>query len=184
MTEVQSSGQPSTADTPSPLFDNQLHETPRSTKEPLNLKPNRKRQAEEEFNLIQGLAQSIAEGKSKAQKSDKPATNPVESFCQYVAQTMLELDTGVRHLTQHKISPILFQAQTGSLAQENQFGSMAPVRPQPQFFQPENTQYSLTGLNNQSVSRYSQFNVQQQRSSPQNDSLCHNVSAPVGMWRL
>ena len=79
------------------------------------MKPNRKRQAEEEFDLIQGLAKSIAERKLKAQKSDKPATNSVESFCNYVTQTTYELDSGVLHLTQHKISQILFQAQTGSL---------------------------------------------------------------------
>ena len=107
--------QPSTADTPSPIFDIELHETPRSSIEQLNLKPNRKRQAEEEFNLIHGLAKSIAERKLKPQKSDKPATNSVESFCNYVTQTTYELDTGVLHLTQQKLNQILFQAQTGSL---------------------------------------------------------------------
>ena len=148
------------------------------------MKPNRKRQAEEEFKIIQGLAQSLAERKSKTQKSNKPATNPVEPFCQYVAQTLSALDTGVRHLAEHKISQILFQAQTGTLAQENPYGSIAPIQPQPHFFQTENTQYSLTGMNNQAVSTYSPFNAQQPHSSPQNDSAGHNFNARTGIWSL
>lgn len=87
--------------------------------------------------MIQGLAKSIAERKSQAHKSDKPATNAVESFCQYAAQTMNEHDPGVQHLTQHKISQILFQAQSGSLAPVKPLRSMAPIPPQSQFFQPE-----------------------------------------------
>lgn len=118
--------------------------------------------------MIQGLAKSIAERKSQAHKSDKPATNAVESFCQH--------DPEVQHLTQHKISQILFQAQSGSLAPENLLRSMAPIPPQSQFFQPENTQYSLTGINNQAVSTYSLFNVQQQRSLPQ------NVATSMLLW--
>lgn len=126
--------------------------------------------------MIQGLAKSIAVRKLQAHKSDKPATNAVESFCQYVAQTMNEHDPEVQHLTQHKISQILFQAQSGSLALENPLRSMAPIPPQSQFFQPENTQYSLTGINNQAVSTYCQFNVQQQRSLPQ------NVATSMLLW--
>lgn len=89
---------------------------------------------------------------------------------------MNEHDPGVQHLTQHKISQVLFQAQSGSLAPENPLGSMAPIPPQSQIFQPENTQYSLTGINNQAVRTYSQFNVQQQRSLPQ------NVTTSMLLW--
>ena len=108
-------------------------ETPRSTKEPIKLKTNRKRQAEEEYKVIQGLAQNIAEKRQKKANLEKSASNPVLSFCKYVAQSLTELEPQVRHVAQHRISEILFQAQTGTLVQENQYRQ--PNRPQPQHFQ-------------------------------------------------
>eukprot|EP00795_Rhopilema_esculentum_P005741 gene5741-10998_t len=49
-------------------------------------------------------------------------------------------------------------AQTGLLAQENPYGSIVPLPPQPHFFQRDNSSYSMTGITNQAVSTHSQFN--------------------------
>ena len=69
--------------------------------------------------LIKGLAQSIVERRAMAEKTEKSVNNPVESFCQYVAHTLSELDPGVRHLVQHEISQVLLQVQTGTLVLES-----------------------------------------------------------------
>ncbi len=174
----------SAENTPSASIDNDVEETPRSTKEPLKLKPNRKRQAEEEFKLIQGLAHSIAERKAKTQQTKKPATNHVESFGLYVTHTLSELDTRTQHLAEHKINEILFKAQSGLLAEEYSYETMnMPMRPQQQFLQPYGMQYSMTGMN-QPISTNSQFHVEEQYSVTQNNSMHPNSNTPKGNWGL
>ena len=146
-----------------------MEETPRGTKELNRLKPNRRRQAEEELKLIKGLAQSISERRAKVQRTEKATNTAIEHFSQYVAHTLYDLDNGARHLAQHKISQVLFQAQTGTLTVDNPYGFMAPTQPQPQFFQPPTLQFSSTCMNNRAVSTHSQFEKHQQFSSPQNE---------------
>ena len=112
-------------DIPSAITENAANETPRGTQESVKLKPNRKRQADEELKLITGLAQSITERRALAQRTEKSVNSQVESFSQYVSHTLSELDPRVRHLAQHKISQVLFQAQTGLLTMESPYGFIA-----------------------------------------------------------
>ena len=113
------------------------------------------------------MAQSIAERRKEAQKTEKSANNPVESFFQYVAHPLSELDPGIRHLAQHKISQVPLQAQTGPLVLESPYGYMAPKQPQPHSFQLHKLPCGPTCMNNLAVSTYSQFDKNQQCSSPQ-----------------
>lgn len=63
--EDESGGQ-TNPDTPSPSFETELDfPVSKSTKGPLKIKPNRKKQAEEEYKLIKGLAESIGERRNK-----------------------------------------------------------------------------------------------------------------------
>ena len=122
------------------LIESNVDETSRPKKATFNMKTNRKRQAEEDFSIIKGLAQSIAEKRSRLERLSTPATNPVESFSQYIAQSLSELDTNMRHLAQHKISEILVQAQNGTLT--NDYRPLPTMQPQAQFFRQENIQRS------------------------------------------
>ena len=106
-------------DIPSAINENAANKTPRGTQESVKLKPNRKREADEELKLIKGLAESITERRAKTQRTEKPVNSQVESFCQYVSHSLSELDPQVRHLAQLKISQVLFQAQTGLLTVES-----------------------------------------------------------------
>ena len=99
-----------------------------------------------------------------------------------MAQTLSELDTKVQHLAQHKINQILFQAQTGLLAQESPYGSMVPIPSQPHFFQRDNSSYSMTGITNQAVSTHPQFNSKE--PCPSSHSSCQTFSAPEDIWRF
>ena len=90
----------------------------KSTKEPIKIKPNRKRQADEEFKLIKGLTESIAEKRNKRRTSENQSAGPDDAFGRYILQTLSELDKDVKHLVQYHINDILFQAQTGELTQK------------------------------------------------------------------
>ena len=97
-------------ETPSPSFETELDaRVSKSTKEPLKIKPSRKKHAEEEYKLIKGLAESIAERKSKKPKDDTKISNPAENL----TETLTELDKRTQHMAKHRINNILFQAQTG-----------------------------------------------------------------------
>lgn len=142
-------------------------------KRAIKLETNRKRQAEEEFTLIQGLAQSLAERKSKAQESNQPATYPVESFCKYVAQTMYEPESD----TWHKSNPV---------SSKNWFSSSRkPIWISVWHQNDHSHNFSNKRIHNVAwqaltITRWAHI----LSSSPQNDSLCHNFNAPVAMWKL
>ena len=90
----------------------------KSTKEPTKIKPNRKRQADEEFKLIKGLTESIVE-RRKRKLIENQSASPDDAFGRYIIQTLAELDSNVKHLAQYRINDILFQAQTGELARSH-----------------------------------------------------------------
>lgn len=93
-----------------------------TTKQPLKSIPHcsKKRQADEEYKLIKQLSESMAE-RHKKRKYDEPISrNSLEAFGQCVSQALSELDNKACHLAQHRLSNIIFQAQTGLLAQEVQ----------------------------------------------------------------
>ena len=103
--------------------------------------------------------------KKKRQKSDKQIKNPVEAFGKYITETLSELDQASLHLAQHRISNILFLAQTGTLTQDNQLGMLDPIQPQCRFFQPGPMHYNMQSVKNQASNFYPQLNVQQQNLS-------------------
>jgi hypothetical protein len=129
----------SISDPTSPLIEIEGEEemgVTRSTNEPLKKRPStsRKRQAEEEYKLIQNLSQSIAE-KHKRKTSDKQASNNIlDAFGNYVTKALSELDSRTCHLAQNKINNIIFQAQAGLLVHEIQ-PEMTMNQPQ-SFFRP------------------------------------------------
>ena len=151
-----------------PSFETELDaHAPKSTKEPLKIKPSRKKQAEEEYKLIKGLAQSIAEKRSKKPKVDSKLSSTAETFGRYVAQTLTELDTHVQNMAKHRINNILFQAQMGELVQNPTFGMSAPIPQQP--FPSWPLQYNVP-VNNQSTAFTTPLNEQQCNSPMQNDN--------------
>ena len=81
-------------------------------------KLSRKKQAEEEFQLIKGLATSINDRNRKKQKAEGKKDNALHMFGCYVTETLTTLEPKMKHLAQHHINNILFQAQMGSLGQE------------------------------------------------------------------
>ena len=183
--EIFDEDEQTSANGPSPSIESEQEEdaTPKSTKEPLKLKPNRKRQAEEEFKLIKGLSQSIAE-RRQAQKAKKPVTNPLETFGNYVGQTLSELDNSIRHLAQHRINEILFQAQTGTLRQDNLLGILPPIQAQPPLYQPQPQNYNRAGVNNPPSSLHPQLNVQIRSPSSQPVGLLLNRNISTNIWAM
>lgn len=119
---------------------------PKSSKEPTIIKPNRKRQADEEFKLIRGLTESIAERKKRRQMLENQSTGPDEAFGRYVIQTLSELDSYVKHLAQYRINDILFQAQTGELTRSQRIGTRVPIPAHQHTFHP---QYNMLHISNQ-----------------------------------
>lgn len=155
-------------ETPSPSLETELDgHVSKSTKEPIKIKPSRKKQAEEEYKLIKGLAESIAERKSKKPKVDTKLSSTAETFGRYIAHTLTELDTHVQHMVKHRINNILFQAQTGELVQNPNIGISAPITQQ--HFQSWLLQYNVP-VNNQSTAFTASLNEQQCKSSLQNDN--------------
>lgn len=139
---------------------------PKSTKQPLQIKPNRKRQAEEEYKLIKCLSESIAARKNKKPKVDTNLSTTAETFGHYVAQTLSELDIQVQNVVKHRINNILFQAQIGQLVSNPNVGTSAPIAQQP--FQSWPLQYNVP-INNQSPAFTTLLNEQQCNSAGQND---------------
>ncbi len=120
---------PSTASSPTDLTkDGSDQVTARSTSEPLR-KPStsRRKQAEERYQLIKNLSQSIA-NRHKIKKVEKKNDTVYEAFGNYVAQALSELDSQVSHMAQNEISNIIFQAQAGLLTQEIQAQTMMQPR--------------------------------------------------------
>ncbi|XP_046863243.1 uncharacterized protein LOC124456987 [Xenia sp. Carnegie-2017] len=86
----------------------------RSTSQPIQRPTtSRKRQAEEEFNLIKRLSSSIA--KKRKRRKENNGGNMLDGFGVYVAKALSELDPRTCHLAQNKINGIIFQAQAGQL---------------------------------------------------------------------
>jgi hypothetical protein len=92
--------------------------TPRSTKQPLKSRPKslKKNLQEEEFEVMKGLASSIAQN-NKEKKKAKPEGGESEAFGNFVIESMKKLDPTMQHIVQYHINNILFQAQMGMLVQ-------------------------------------------------------------------
>jgi uncharacterized protein len=118
--------------TPANSKDSEGEVVTRSTKEPLKLKSTsyKGKMAKEEYQLIKGLAASIAQRQKR--KMQDCVENAHSSFGSYVAQTLSEMEPRMKYMAQHKISDILFQAQSGTLGQYQHTGT---IPQQPQFVQ-------------------------------------------------
>ena len=92
--------------------------TPRSTKQPLKSRPKslKNKLQEEEFEVMKGLASSIAQN-NKKKKNAKPEGGESEAFGNFVIESMKKLDPTMQHIVQYHINNILFQAQMGMLGQ-------------------------------------------------------------------
>lgn len=92
-------------------------ETPiKDNKEPLKkrikLTPKRKKD-DEELQLIRETANS-------AMKSTVKTPNKFELFGQYLAESLRELESApLRHIVQHQITSLIFEAQMGRLMPQN-----------------------------------------------------------------
>ena len=88
--------------------------TPRSTKQPLKSRPKslKNKLQEEEFEVMKGLASSIAQN-NKKKKNAKPEGGESEAFGNFVIESMKKLDPTMQHIVQYHINNILFQAQMG-----------------------------------------------------------------------
>ena len=91
---------------------------------------SRRKQADEEYQLIKNLSQSIA-NKHKKSRND----TVFEAFGNYVAKALSELDKVASNLAQNKIN-IIFQAQAGLLTQEIQTPTIMQPQPQRNYFHP------------------------------------------------
>ena len=69
---------------------------------------------EEEFNVLKGLASSLANGGKKAKL---PEVAECESFGRFVTESIKKLDERTRHVVQYHINNTLFQAQMGMMSQ-------------------------------------------------------------------
>ena len=98
----------------------------KSTKMPLKVTTSRKRQAEEEFNLIKGLTSAIQERAKKKPDVSSNISKQHSAYGQYIAETLSDLEPRVRAIAQHKINEIIFQAQTGMFSLQHS----ATIQPQ------------------------------------------------------
>ncbi|CAB3978281.1 Hypothetical predicted protein [Paramuricea clavata] len=92
--------------------------TARPTKLPLKSRPKsmKKKLQEEEFEVMKGLASSIAQN-NKEKKKAKPEGGESEAFGNFVIESIKKLDPTMQHIVQYHINDILFQAQMGMLGQ-------------------------------------------------------------------
>ena len=123
---------------------NETNTTPavHSTKMPVKPRPKslKKKIQEEEFNVIKGLASSIA----KERKKEKSEVGECESYGKFLIESLKKFDEATRHLVQYQIN-VLFQAQMGMLTpgqsnltahQREQYPVQQPYTPQQQQQQP------------------------------------------------
>lgn len=91
--------------------------TPKSTKMPLKPKPKsmKKKLQEEEFQVMKGLASSIALDQKEKKKAK--AEGELEAFGYFIIESIRKLDSTTQHIVQYQINNILFQAQMGMLGQ-------------------------------------------------------------------
>ena len=111
-----------------------------STKLPIKPRPKslKKKLQEEEFNVMKGLASSIA----KERKKEKCEGGECESYGKFLIESLKKLDESTRHLVQYQINNVLFQAQMGMLTpgqsnlttarQQEQYSLQQPCTPQQQ----------------------------------------------------
>lgn len=86
------------------------------TKQPLQCKLSRRDQAAQEFELIKGLATSIAERQNKRQKTADTHDESMSTFGRYVTESLADLEPRMKNLAKHHINNVLFQAQMGTLS--------------------------------------------------------------------
>ncbi|CAB4036505.1 Hypothetical predicted protein, partial [Paramuricea clavata] len=102
------------------------------TKQPLTGKLSRRKQAEQEFEPIKGLATSIAERQNKRHKTADTHDEPMSSFGRYVTESLAELEPRMTHLSKHHINNVLFQAQMGTLSYQEGNNTAFSSDPDPQ----------------------------------------------------
>lgn len=124
----------------------------KSTKEPLKSRQinTQKRQADHEYSLIKNLSDSISQ-RNKKPKPDETSKKQYDAFGKYVSQALSDLDSATRHLAQHQINNIIFQAQTGMLTQDSQ--QAVVVQPQYNQFRPIQS-YHIPSTNNYPTSPF------------------------------
>ena len=108
----------------------------KSTNEPFRKTAlSKRKQADEEYQLIKELSQSIA-NKNKRKRAERKNDTIFEAFGNYVAKALSELDSQTSNLAQNKISNIIFQAQAGLLTQEMQIQTTMQAQPKRNYFHP------------------------------------------------
>ncbi|XP_046839648.1 uncharacterized protein LOC124433865 [Xenia sp. Carnegie-2017] len=155
---------------PSNSFKNEVDCPISSTKQPTRIKPNRKRQADEEYDLMTCLAKNISRKRSR-EMAHKICNNPDEAFGHYIMQSLSELPPTVRHLAQYKINEILFQAQSGELTHQS---TRVPVAMHQHMFQTPYAQNNMHPISNHMTNSY-RYNT----SSPIDGGLSRPV---VNIW--
>jgi hypothetical protein len=82
-----------------------------STKMPIKSRPKslKRKLQEEEFNVMKGLASSIA----KERKKENSEVGECESYGKFLIESLKKFDEATRHLVQYQINNVLFQAQMG-----------------------------------------------------------------------
>ena len=124
------------------------------------------------------MAESIGERRNKRQKLETQSSNPFDAFGLYVTQTLSELDPKVRNVARHHINTILFQAQSGNLVQNHNFGMTAPVSVHPPPFQPLHPHYDAQPVMNQPTS----FNYSPLSSQRDNTAILSNPGHSPTIW--
>ncbi|XP_028410489.1 uncharacterized protein LOC114542944 [Dendronephthya gigantea] len=138
--------------------EDEIMEVTRSTSEPVKPRKStsRKRQADEEYQLIKNLSTSIAEKQKKQKMTEgKRETSMLETFGMYVTKALSELDPRTCHLAQNKINNIIFEAQAGLLVQNSQPPMM--MQQHRNFFHPI-IQTGMTSSSPQPSSSYAEQN--------------------------
>jgi hypothetical protein len=126
---------------------------PKSTKQPTKKKQKttKKEIENEELVLMKKLSNSMSQ-------SMKPqAADACDIFGQYVTQSLKSLDPRDRHIAQHRINEIIFQAQMGLLNQP-------VIAPQPQTYPSQQPQPTYTYPSHQH-----QTYINQQQQQPYHD---------------
>lgn len=84
-----------------------------------------KQREEEEFLLIEGIANSQSQNASNCKKAKSTQDGRCETFGSYVCETLQKLELVTMSIAQHCMNNILFEAQMGTLNQ-NTTPSMLP----------------------------------------------------------
>ena len=87
---------------------------------PLKPRPKslKKKLQEEEFQVMKGLASSIASDQKEKKKVE--AEGELEDLGCFIIVSVKKIDSNTQHIVQYKVNNILLQAQMGMLGQVNQ----------------------------------------------------------------